>query len=60
MADDQEIKEFKPDHQIVVTDQMVAAGVKIMLNWMDSDEPDIRVPVRQLIPAALLERETSG
>lgn len=31
MTDDQRLKEFKPDLQIVVTGQMVAAGVKIML-----------------------------
>lgn len=31
MTEDQDVKEFNPDLQIVVTGQMVAAGVKIML-----------------------------
>lgn len=55
MANDQKTYEFKPDQPFIVTDQMVAAGPRIMLEWMDSDAPDIRVPVREILSIALAE-----
>ena len=59
MADASEKQELSQDRQTQVTDAMVEAGARLMIAWLDSDEPDIRVPVRQLLSEALAVHEAS-
>ncbi|KQP13021.1 hypothetical protein ASF26_19685 [Methylobacterium sp. Leaf93] len=60
MTDASEKQEFSQDGQGQVTVAMIEAGVRVMAAWIDSDEPDIRVPVRQLLLEALAVRGASG
>lgn len=43
---------------IEVTPEMVALGAKMVHEWEDSDEPDARILVRELLEAVLGRRAT--
>lgn len=43
---------------IEITPEMVAKGVKAFRRWLDSDEPDDRVIVRDLVLVVLGENAT--
>lgn len=49
-----------PDTGIVITPDMVAIGAALIRKWEDSDEPDARVLVRELLSTILGERATFG
>lgn len=46
--------------EIDITDEMILAGVSVWKTWEESDEPDVRVMVRDLLAAALSARAASS